>query len=251
MPLLLGQIVYTSFFEVGFKVVASEQVPTQMQQVFLERVAHPHWNSFAPPKTGYQAVYLHQVTLEHCLFGWLYCDAADDMGRSHVPYFHCYYLAQKLHALQLENIFTFLYGGPVSLIDRQSVPATLETLVAPDLWSYQPACTGVVIPLEIREHSHLALERGQLLDLFVPAAEREVVAELNELTCESLTRALCKHIGPMAEVIVRQAVARSVSLRDPYQQALQVCRELVAEVEDPVVVPNFQAEVKRVLKLSS
>lgn len=249
MPLLLSQLVYTSFLKVGFKLLASEQVPIQIQQAFLNRVAHLHWDSYNPPRFGYRAVYLHQVTLEHSLFGWFYNDGADEMGRSPIPYFICYYLPQKLHTIQLENIFTFLYGGPVSLIDRQ-IPTALETIVAPDLWSYQPARTGVTIPLEIRERSYLALERGQVLDIFVPAPERKILAELNAPTCERLTQALCKHIGPMGEVIVRQVVARSAHLRNPYQQALQVCRELVAEVE-PHVVPSFQTEVKRLLNLSS
>ena len=251
MALFLGQLVYTSFFKTGFNVLASEQVPAQIQQAFLLQVARPHWDSYNPPKIGYRAVYLHQVTDEHNLFGWLYSDSkADDIGRSHVPYFVCYYLAQKLYAIQLENIFTLLYGGPVSLIDPQ-FPTALEALVAPDLWSYQPARSGVAIPWQIREQSHQRLERGQLLNLFVPSAEKEVIAELNAPTRERLTQALCKHIGPIGEVIVRQVIARSVHLRDPYQQALQVYQELVAEVEDPLVVPSFQAEIKQLLNLKS
>lgn len=195
MPLFLDQLVYTSFLEVGFKLLASKQVPTQLQQVFLERVAHRYWDSYNPPRFGYQAVYLHQVTLDHSLFGWLYNDGADDMGRNHVPYFICYHLAQKLQAAQLGNIFTCLYKGPVALINRQSLPATLETLVAPDLWSYQPARTGVAIPSTVRESSYTALKRGQLLDLFVPLNEREIVAELNAQTCEHLTRVLSNQIA--------------------------------------------------------
>lgn len=250
MPLFLDQLVFTSFLKVGFKLLASEKVSKELQQVFLERVVHTYWDSYNPPRFGYQAVYLHQVTLDHSLFGWLYNDGADDIGRNHVPYFVCYHLAQKLHAVQLENIFTCLYKGPVALIDRQSLPGSLETLVAPDLWSYQPARTGVAIPSDVRDPSYIALKQGQLLDLFVPINETEMIAELNAQTCEHLKQALSNHIGSMANIIVRQVVDQAVLLRDPYQQALQVYHKLVAEVEDPLTVPGFQAEVKRLLNLT-
>ena len=176
MPLLLGQLVYTSFPEVGFKVFASAQVPLEIQQAFVQQVVYQHWDAYNPPVSVYRAAYLHQITLEHSLFGWMYNDGLDDLGRSHVPYFVCYYLAGALHPVQLENIFTCLYRGPVTLIDRQSFPAALESLVAPDLWNYQPAHLGVAIPPDVREQSHLALKERKLLEIFVSADERERVA---------------------------------------------------------------------------
>jgi uncharacterized caspase-like protein len=174
MPFILGQLVYTSFPGVGFKVLASAQVPGSIQQAFIQQVVYQHWDSYSPPEPGYRAVYLHQIAPEHNLFGWLYNDGLDDTGRSHVPYFVCYYLTERLHTVQLEKIFACLHRGPVALSDRQRLPATLETLIAPDLWSYQSARTGVAIPLGVREHSHTALEQGQLLDLFVPEKDETV-----------------------------------------------------------------------------
>ncbi len=178
MP-LLGQLVYTSFPGVGFRALASAQVPIEIQQAFIQQVVHRRWNSYKPPSSGYRAAYLHQVTLEHTLFGWLYNDELDDLGRTNVPYFVCYYLTKLLHADQLENIFTCLHKGPVALIDRQHLPVALETIVAPDLWSHLPAHIGVAIPASVRERSHVVLKQKKLLDTFVSVDEGVIVTELN------------------------------------------------------------------------
>lgn len=183
MDLLLGQLIYTSFPKEGFRSLASAQVPTKIQQAFIQQVVFQYWNSYNPPKSGYRAVYLHQVTPERSLFGWLYNDGADDMRRNHVPYFICYYLAEPLYAFQLENIFTCLHNGPVALIDRQRLPAKLETMVLPDLWSYQGARPGVPIPTGVFKRSQIA-QPGELLDLFVPVDEQEMVTKLNGQTYE-------------------------------------------------------------------
>jgi len=97
---------------------------------FLRRSSKPSWNAWLPsagipepPKSGYRAVYLHQVTPDHSLFGWLYNDGADDLGHRDVPYFICYYLAGPLHAVKLENIF-YLPAGTSSTIDRHSISTT-------------------------------------------------------------------------------------------------------------------------------
>lgn len=180
MPVLLDQLVYTSFPGIGFRALTSAHVPTEIQQAFIQQVVYKHWDSYKPLLSGYHAAYIHQVTLEHTLFGWLYNDGCDDFGRSNVPYFHCYYATELLHAAQLENIFTCLHKGPVVLIDTKSLPANLETIVAPDLWSYLPARIGVAIPSRVREYSQIALGQKRLLNLFLPVNEHLTVAELNE-----------------------------------------------------------------------
>ena len=182
MPLLLGQLVYTTFPEGEFRVLASAQVPVGIQQIFMDLVVYQHWDFYKPPSAGYRAAYLHQVTPEHSLFGWLYNDGVDDLECSHVPYFVCYYLAEPLHAVHLENIFNCLRRGPVSLIDWQNLPASLETIVAPDLWSYEPVGTGVELPFGLLEHSQTALKQGELLDLFVSVDEHEILMKLNAQT---------------------------------------------------------------------
>ena len=180
MPVFLNQLVYTNFPKVGFRALTSAHVPTEIQLSFIQQVVYKHWDSYKPFLSGYRAAYIHQITLEQTLFGWLYNNGRDDLGRSNVPYFHCYYLAELLDAVQLENIFTCLHKGPVALIDLKSQTVTLETIVAPDLWSYLPARIGVAIPSRVREYSQIALGQKRLLNIFLPVNEHTTVAEINE-----------------------------------------------------------------------
>ena len=180
MPLILGQLIYTSFPEVGYKALASAQISKEIQQTFIQQVVYQYWDAYNPPKSGYRAAYIHQVTLDQTLFGWLYNDGLDDFDRLHLPYFLCYYLAEPLDAAQLEHIFTCLHRGPVALIERQSLPDNLESIVITDLLSYQPACVGVAISSDACESSHIALKHKMLLNLFIPSYEREIVNDLNE-----------------------------------------------------------------------
>lgn len=175
---MLGQLVYTSFPGVGFRAVASAHVPVEIQLAFIQQVVYQRWNSYNPPSSGYRAAYLHQVTLEHNLFGWLYVEGQDELGRSYIPHFHCYYLAELLHVVQLENIFSCLQKGPVALMD-QHLPVAWETTVASEFWSHPPAHIGVAIPSSVRERSHVALKQKRLLDLFVSVDEGVIVTELN------------------------------------------------------------------------
>ncbi len=199
MPLLLGQLVYSSFPRVGFMCLASAEIPTKIRQAFMEQVVYQYWDSYNPPNAGYRAAYLHQLTPQDSLFGWLYNDEMDDLGRSHVPYFVCHYLEGSLQTVQLENILTCLHTGPVALIDRQTPPTSLETLVIPDLCSYQPARIGVAIPSGVREQSHIALEQRKLLSLYVPADEQDMVTELNEQS-NVLTGKTLKGQQPVVEL---------------------------------------------------
>jgi len=177
MPVLLGQLVYTSFPGVGLRAIASTQVPAEIQQAFIQQVVYQHWDAYHPPSSGYRAAYVYQVTPEQSLFGWLYNDGVDDLGRQHVPYFLCYYLAAPLFAFQLENIFTCLLRGPIALIDRQRLPDALEPIVAPDLWAYEPARLGVMVPFDVCQRGHLALKQRQLLDLLISVEVQQTVTQ--------------------------------------------------------------------------
>jgi len=242
MDFPLGQLIYTSFPGIGFRTLVSAQVPTEVQQVFIQRVVSQYWDSYNPPPSGYRAVYLHQVTLEDCLFGWLYNDGADDIGRTHLPYFICYYLAEPLQTVQLENVFTFLYRGPVALIDRQNSPSSLETIVAPNLWNYQPARSGVAIPSVVNVRSHIALKRGERLDLFVSVNEQETAIELEAETYEQQAAELSIYTRYLIEAI-ETGVVDLVDLEDepiikdrvikPYQEykkRLQLYEQALVEV---------------------
>lgn len=175
---LLGQLVYTSFPKVGYRLYVSTDVPPEIQEAFIQQVVYQHWNSYKPPKAGYRAAYIYQVTSEHTLFGWLYNDGMDDLGRSHVPYFVCYYYSERLHTVQLANIFTWLQTGPIEQID-QPISSSLAPIVTTNLLSYQPVRKGVEIPLLICEQSHAALKQEKLLKLFIPSEQAEILVTLD------------------------------------------------------------------------
>ncbi len=160
--------------------LASSEVPMEIRRAFMEQVVYQYWDSYNPPHAGYRAAYLRQLSPENTLFGWMYNDEMDDLGRSHIPYFVCYYLEGFLQTVHLENILTCLNTGPVAPLPRQAFPVTLETLVIPELGNYQPARKGIAIPSAIREQSYLALDRQELLGLFVPADEEEMATEVKE-----------------------------------------------------------------------
>lgn len=259
MHLLLGQLVYTSFAGIGFRSLASAKVPTEIQQAFIQRMVSQHWDSYNPPRSGYRAVYLHQLTAEHTLFGWLYNDGADDLGRTHVPYFICYYLAELLYPFQLENIFNCLHNGPVALIDRHSLPATLETKVVPDLWSYQSARPGVAIPSDVRKRRHIAFKQGELLDLFVPVDEQEMVIELKakyeqQRVNSIYTRYLIEGIETGAaapneyEQALIQAIQREYPISDNTRNNLKRLQQVLRLTEQDIelIEARSQGQIKAV-----
>lgn len=167
MSQLFGQLIYTSFAGVGFTVLKSAEVPPEVQQVFLQQIVYQYWDAYAPPSAGYQAVYLHQISSDQTLFGWLYNDGFDDFGRAHVPYFVCYYFAGKLQPSLLKNIFDCLQNGTVSQIDREVLPDFIENIFITDFNKYIPVRHGVAISSEVREQSNFALLQRDLLNLFI------------------------------------------------------------------------------------
>lgn len=166
MSLLLGQLIYTSFAKSGFQALTSAEVPAEIRQEFIEQIAQQHWDSYNPPDADYRAAYLYQVSPNETLFGWLYNDGADDFGRSHTPYFVCYYLAKPLQSDELKAIFTCLLKGPIELVDRNSQPRILEALeIASE--EYESVRPGIAIFASIQEIGYLSLEQGRLFRMFV------------------------------------------------------------------------------------
>ncbi|PSB41526.1 hypothetical protein C7B80_30365 [Cyanosarcina cf. burmensis CCALA 770] len=184
MYLLLGQLVYTSFAGKGFKTVCSPQVSPEIQQAFLQHVVSQHWDSYNPPEPKYRAAYIYQIDSEQTLFGWLYNDGVDELGRGNVPYFICYYISEPLFDFQLANIFTCLERGPVTILDRHQPRAYIKTKVLSNLWDYQPAKAGVSTPLYLRQQSYTDLRQGNLLELFVPIDAQESAVDFPERTYE-------------------------------------------------------------------
>jgi hypothetical protein len=181
MSLILGQLVYTSFPKGELKILTSEGVSPDVRDAFIERVTE-YWAAKGPSRPGYHCVYLHQITREKTLFGWLYNDDIDEVGRSHRPYFIGYYLTGPLTPSKLKNIFALLEQGPPQEIDRQNSPEYLEPVVAPDLWNYQPVRAGVAIPAQVSERTFRVLEKGQLIDFFVSHIEAASPIEANLLS---------------------------------------------------------------------
>jgi len=175
MPLHLGQLIYTSFATAGLKTLASPTVPAIIQQVFLQAVVHQYWNAYRPPQPGFQAIYLYQAASNQTLFGWVYDDGVDDLGRSHVPYFLCYYLEEPLQTALLERICDCLEQGPLLLYDRQRPPAALETIALPE-GPYTAAQPGLKIPPDLWLRSQETLGQGRLLDWFISANGQEIKA---------------------------------------------------------------------------
>lgn len=186
MALQVEQLVYTSFLETGFKGLAGPQIPAHVQQSFVEAVVHQHWNAYSPPEVGYRAAYLHQLSLQECLFGWLYNDGLDEMGRDGVPYFLCYYLVQELRGQHLNLIFDCLERGPLTLVDRQYIPSALETVTIPDDCDYVPTRAGVTVPSATRGRCRLQLDKQQCLDFCLPLEPRAEVAGAKLETSEPL-----------------------------------------------------------------
>lgn len=167
MPLHLGQLVYTSFPGVGFTCLKSAAVPIDIEEAFIEEIVYRYWDAYDPPTAGYRAVYLHQLTFCDLLFGWFYNDGMDEFGRYDVPYFLCYYWAEELNAEQLEQILACLHTGPSKIIDRQTFPHHLDSIIFQGSQHYQAARLGVEISSEIIQQSHQALKQKNLIHLLV------------------------------------------------------------------------------------
>lgn len=169
----LGQLVYTSFPNVGFRHLSSPQIPQEIQHAFVHQVVYLRWNSYNPPAADYRAAYLYQINPNNTLFGWLYGDATDDVGR-HVPYFIGYHLAEPLTDDYLNSIYICLQRGPTAISDKEELSqGVIENISIPDIRGYPPARIGVDIPDDIRNYSRTFLQMQELLNIFVPASERQ------------------------------------------------------------------------------
>ncbi|MBC7881134.1 MAG: WD40 repeat domain-containing protein [Anaerolineae bacterium] len=124
-PLVVaGQLVYTSFIDKGFQLLTSEGFEPDLGQVFLERIFIPLWNVYEPPPLDFKAVFVLTISEDSVLFGWIYNDGPDDLGRAHVPYCVCYLAYGPLTPLQFEQLLTCLERGPTApLVNRWSAPA--------------------------------------------------------------------------------------------------------------------------------
>jgi predicted regulator of Ras-like GTPase activity (Roadblock/LC7/MglB family) len=185
MPLVFGQLIYTSFPKTGFQLLASQGIPKEIEQFFLEKIVHCYWDVYHPPEAGYRAVYLQGRDRQRNLFGWLYNRGRDDLGRSDIPYFLCYYLEESIEPTHLNYIFNCLQKGPLSVIDfKNNASIQLEPIEIANLWNYQPAAEGIEISFELQQKIHVQLQQNQLLNLFVPQYKQEKIEEDDDNTLQ-------------------------------------------------------------------
>jgi predicted regulator of Ras-like GTPase activity (Roadblock/LC7/MglB family) len=168
--LQVKQLIYSSFYEQGFALLTSRDIPSVVCQSFTQRFVQTFWDPYLPPHSDYRAGYLCQLPLETpgTLFGWLYHDGYDEIGRSDIPYFIAYYLSGLLQPNQLSAIFTCLEQGPISWIDRCNALSdlALETLTIENVRNSQAVRQGVAIPNAIRVQSYEAMQSQVLIDYF-------------------------------------------------------------------------------------
>ena len=183
MSLQVGQLIYTSLPNFGFKALASRQIPAEVEEAFQQQIVHEYWDAYNPPDRDYRAAYLHQLSATQTLFGWLYNDGADDMGRSHTPYFLSYFTNEAISEQQLTTLLSYLEVGPINLIERRYLPTVLELLAIPEPGSYEPARPGVKVSDTIQRQSQEHLDAKRLLQLYIPLTpvyQHDLESELNQ-----------------------------------------------------------------------
>lgn len=238
----LGQLLYTSFPGTGLQKLASEQVPSDVQDAFLHHIVYSHWNSYNPPSSGERAIYLHQPGLESCLFGWLYSDGIDEHNR-HIPCFIGYFLAEALNRERLQQILMCLQKGPMLFWNYgENANQVLEPISIENIDTYQPARKGLPISQEFRNNSYSSLESAQLLDLFVfdqqpalslPAVSNDSSSEHGQMiqtvvTAESSMQESILHTAGEAEIIIQELIDKPLDIQ---------CAFLVSPQGQPITRP--------------
>ena len=145
MPLLVGQLIYTNLPKTGFQLLASQHIPGEVKDSFVQDIVYQLWDAYNPPPLNYQAVFIHQVTAQKTLFGWLYNDGHDELGRAHIPYFLSYYLPGKLDPERLGHLWDCLQTGPIYFLERERLSAELAAVILPEADQYQSPRPGFTL----------------------------------------------------------------------------------------------------------
>lgn len=182
MALTIEQLVYTSVPGSESVVIASPQMPDAARQRFIEDIVNPYWADQSFVGIQFRAAYLHQISAEEVLFGWLYCRPSAKDPKGWIPHFVCYYLPQALNGPLIEQIFETLEQGPYQATEFFQVPETLETLELPDVEKYDAVRPGVEIFPSVRARSRLLFDKGKLLHFFLPIEEILEQSEVEDIT---------------------------------------------------------------------
>lgn len=163
MPLLVGQLVYTNLAKTGFQLITSQQVPVDLQDQFVQEVVYKLWDAYNPPPFDYQAIFIRQFSAQRTLFGWLYNDGHDELGRAHIPYFLAYYLSGKLDRDRLDHICDCLACGPVYFLERERLTEELAPVILPEADQYHSPRPGLIFLPDQRNQLHRDLQKKKLL----------------------------------------------------------------------------------------
>jgi hypothetical protein len=71
MSWIVEQLIYSSFSQLGFKYIASANVPLGIQEVFYQHIVSQLWDTYNPPHRNFKGVYIYQIDSYNTLFGWL------------------------------------------------------------------------------------------------------------------------------------------------------------------------------------
>ena len=171
MSLIVEQLIYSSFSELGFKYIAGANVPLGIQQVFYQHIVSQLWDNYNPPDGNFKGVYIHQIDSHNTLFGWLINDGKDEFGRGDIPYFHCYYLQELLDSKQLFKILACLEAGPLKRIARDEAKISLDPVILADNYQANAFELGIKLSKDIRLFSHRQLREEKPLQWFISSKE--------------------------------------------------------------------------------
>lgn len=171
MSLLVEQLIYSSFSQLGFKYIASVNVPLGIQQFFYQHIVSQLWDTYNPPDRKFKGVYIYQIDFHNTLFGWLINDGKDEFDRGDIPYFHCYYLQELLDSKQLFKILACLEAGPLKRIARDEAKISLEPLTLADNYQANAFELGIKLSKDIRLFSQRQLREGKPLQWFISSKE--------------------------------------------------------------------------------
>jgi hypothetical protein len=77
MSLIVEQLIYSSFSQLGFKYIASVNVPLGIQQFFYQHIVSQLWDTYNPPDRKFKGVYIYQIHYRKAH------DGLDDLVRGH------------------------------------------------------------------------------------------------------------------------------------------------------------------------
>jgi predicted regulator of Ras-like GTPase activity (Roadblock/LC7/MglB family) len=173
MSLVVEQLIYSSFERIGFKYIASTNIPLSIQQIFYQNIVSRLWDSYSPPAKNHKGVYLYQIDRDKILFGWLVNDGEDEFGRGDIPYFQGYYLAESLDSARLVKILACLEAGPLERVARDKPVNVSGDVEIADNYRSSAFELGVKLSKDIRLFSHRQLREGKLLQWYVSARETD------------------------------------------------------------------------------